>query len=49
MNDKISELIINIKNASMVGQKEVLIDHSNLKEKILDLLKKEKYIDDVKF
>lgn len=48
MNDKISELIINIKNASMVGQKEVIIDHSSLKEKILDLLKKENYITDVK-
>ncbi len=48
MNDKISELIINIKNASMVGQAEVVIDHSNLKEKILDLLKKEGYIADVK-
>jgi len=48
MNDKISELIINIKNGSMVGQKEVTVDHSNLKEKILDLLKKEGYIADVK-
>jgi small subunit ribosomal protein S8 len=48
MNDKISELIINIKNASMVNQKEVVIAHSNLKEKILDLLKKEGYIEDVK-
>ena len=48
MNDKISELIINIKNASMVGQKEVIIAHSNLKEKILNLLKKEGYVEDVK-
>ena len=48
MNDKISELIINIKNASMVNQLEVVVDHSNLKEKILDLLKKEGYIADVK-
>ncbi|EFK97051.1 30S ribosomal protein S8 [sediment metagenome] len=48
MNDKISELIINIKNASMVNQKEVIVAHSNLKEKILDLLKKEGYIEDVK-
>ena len=48
MNDKISELIINIKNASMVGQKEVIIAHSNLKEKILNLLKKEGYIEDFK-
>jgi small subunit ribosomal protein S8 len=48
MNDKISELIINIKNASMVNQKEVVIAHSNLKEKILELLKKEGYIEDFK-
>jgi small subunit ribosomal protein S8 len=48
MNDKISELIINIKNASMVNQKEVVIAHSNLKEKILELLKKEGYIADFK-
>ena len=48
MNDKISELIINIKNASMVNQKEVVIAHSKLKEKILELLKKEEYIADFK-
>ena len=46
--DKISELIINIKNGSMVGQKEVTVAHSNLKEKILELLKKEGYIADFK-
>lgn len=47
-NDKISELIINIKNASMVNQKEVVIAHSKLKESILELLKKEGYIADFK-
>jgi len=47
-NDKISELIINIKNASMVNQKEVVITHSKLKESILELLKKEGYIADFK-
>jgi small subunit ribosomal protein S8 len=46
--DKIAQLITNIKNGSMVGQKEVTVEHSNLKEKILDLLKKEGYIEDVK-
>ena len=48
MNDKIAELIINIKNASMVGQREVIVDHSNLKENIVKLLKKEGYLEDYK-
>ena len=47
-NDKISELIVNIKNASMVNQKEVVVAHSILKENILTLLKKEGYIADFK-
>jgi small subunit ribosomal protein S8 len=47
-NDKISELIVNIKNASMVNQKEVVVAHSKLKENILTLLKKEGYIADFK-
>lgn len=48
MNDKISELIINIKNATMVQKKDVIVAHSNLREAILNLLKKETYIEDYK-
>ena len=48
MNDRISELIINIKNATMVNKPEVLIPHSILKEKILNAMKKEGYIGDYK-
>ncbi len=46
--DKISELIINIKNAFLVGKKEAVVYHSSLKERILNLLKKEGYIEDYK-
>lgn len=48
MNDKISELIINIKNATLVNKEDVVVEYSKLKEAILNLLKKEKYIADYK-
>ena len=48
MNDRISELIINIKNATMVSKPEVVVQHSNLKESILNVMKKEGYILDYK-
>ena len=48
MNDRISELIINIKNATMVNKPEVIVPHSNLKESILNAMKKEGYISEYK-
>ncbi len=48
MNDRISELIINIKNASMVKKEDLIVEHSKLREAILNLLKKEGYIADYK-
>ena len=46
--DIISELIINIKNATMVKKDDLTVSHSNLREAILNVLKKEKYIEDYK-
>ncbi|PID83240.1 30S ribosomal protein S8 [Candidatus Campbellbacteria bacterium] len=48
MNDKISELIINIKNATLVKKEDVVVEYSKFKEAILNLLKKENYIADYK-
>ncbi len=46
--DKISQLIINIKNAQAVKKTDLTISHSNLRERILNVLKKEGYIEDYK-
>ncbi len=46
MNDKISELIISIKNAGMAGNKTTEVPASKLKKSVLMLLKKEGYITD---
>ncbi len=46
--DKISELIINIKNASLVKKTDLIVSHSSLRESILNVLKKEKYIEEYK-
>lgn len=46
MNDKISELIISIKNAGMAGNKTASVPASKLKKNVLLLLKKEGYIAD---
>jgi len=46
--DIISQLIINIKNATMVNKKDLIISQSNLKEAVLNVLKKEKYIEEYK-
>ena len=48
MNDKISELIINIKNATMVNKKQVIVSHSKLRESIANAMKKTGYITDYK-
>ncbi len=46
MNDKISELIISLKNAGMAGNATTSVPASKLKKNILLLLKKEGYITD---
>ncbi len=46
INDKISELIISIKNASMAGKSTAIVPGSKLKKNVLMLLKKEGYITD---
>jgi len=46
MNDKVSTLIINIKNASLVNKKETAISFSKLNWNILKVLKKAGYIED---
>lgn len=48
MNDTISELIINIKNATMVNKKQVIVAHSNLRESIVNAMKKTGYVTDYK-
>lgn len=48
MNDKISELIINLKNATMVKKEHIVLSHSKYKENILKLLKEKGYIEDYK-
>ncbi len=48
MNDRISELIINMKNAALVKKETVVVPHSKFKESILNLLKREGYIEDYK-
>jgi len=46
--DKISNLIIKMKNASMMGHESIVDSHSKLKENILNVLKKAGYIEDFK-
>lgn len=48
VNDTISNLIISLKNASMTGLKSVSIPYTKLQENILNVLKKEGYIEDFK-
>lgn len=48
MNDKISELLINIKNAYLVKKEDLIVTQSKLKESILEKMKKEGYIKDFK-
>ena len=44
VNDPVSDLIIRIKNASMVGKEEVELPYSKLKHAIADVLVKEGYL-----
>lgn len=42
--DPISDLFVSLRNALLVGKEYVRIPHSNLKERILTIFKKNKYI-----
>lgn len=44
--DYIADMLIRIKNASAVGKSDVVVPHSNLKEAILMILKKQGFIAD---
>ena len=44
MTDQIADLLVRIKNASMVNKFEVAISHSKMKEAILAILKSEGFV-----
>jgi len=46
--DPISNMIVQMKNAGLVGHESVLVPHSKVKASIAELLKRESYIRDVK-
>lgn len=46
VNDKISNLIIKLKNAGNAGKSSVSVPHSKFTEAVLELLKKENFIKD---
>ncbi len=48
MNDKISELIIKMKNALNVKKEDILIEHSSFKESVLKKMQDKGYIDSFK-
>ena len=47
VNDPISDMLIRIKNAGMVGKTKVSIPYSKLKHAVADVLQKEGYVDSV--
>ncbi len=47
VGDTVGDFIIQLKNAGMVGKKEVRLPYSKLKHSIADVLKKEGYIAEV--
>jgi len=47
VNDPISDLIIQIKNAGLVGKPSVVVPYSKLKHAVADLLVKEGYVESV--
>jgi small subunit ribosomal protein S8 len=48
MTDPIADMLTRIRNANTRGHRKVDLPHSNLKEKIADVLKKEGFISDYK-
>ncbi len=47
VNDTVGDFIIQLKNAGMVGNKQVSLPYSKLKHAIADILKKEGYLESV--
>jgi small subunit ribosomal protein S8 len=47
VGDTVGDFIIQLKNAGMVGKKEVRLPYSKLKHSIADVLKAEGYVSDV--
>lgn len=48
MNDQIADLLVRIRNAAAAGKSELEMPSSKMKEVILDILKKEGFVGDVK-
>ena len=48
VNDTIADLLSRIRNANNADKKEVLVSKSKISQSILDILKKEGYIEDFK-
>lgn len=46
ISDPIADLLIALKNSSLVGKEEMIVPFSKLKKDILEALKKAKFIDD---
>jgi small subunit ribosomal protein S8 len=46
--DPIAQMIVSIKNASKIQSKETIVPYSSFKENILNVLKKENYIENYK-
>lgn len=46
MNNQTADLLIRIKNASMVGKTTLILPHSRMKVDILSILKKEGFVSD---
>lgn len=44
MTDQIADLLVRIKNASLIGKTEVIIPHSKMKEAILNILLTEGFV-----
>ena len=47
VGDTVGDFIIQLKNAGMIGKKEIRLPYSKLKHSIADVLKKEGYVGDV--
>lgn len=48
MTDQIADLIVRVKNASLIGKRDVVIPHSKMKEAILNILIQEGFIKNIK-
>ncbi len=48
VNYRVGDFLIQIKNASLAGRREVTVEKTNLIKGVAEVLKKEGYIDDIK-